>query len=61
MLEQELERLCIVNDCGTIMSYQGKELRFDASERERAEMILFLLSRNAEGGPFRLLPLLEQK
>lgn len=61
MISQEkTDRICIVDNGGRIGTYQGKELRFDASDRERAEMILFFVNRNCDGGPFRLLPLLEQ-
>lgn len=59
-IPEKQDRLCIVDSNGSICKYMGKELRFDAHERERAEMILFLLERNAVNGPFRLIPLIEQ-
>jgi len=49
------KRLRIVNGKGELASYQGKRMEFEDSERERAEMIVFLLNRQAIGGPFRLI------
>ena len=51
----------LVDANGRICSLHGTELRFDASDRERAETILWLLRLNAVGGgDFRLIPLVEQ-
>jgi hypothetical protein len=44
----------IVDKNGQTASYQGQLLVFKPDERERAEMILFLVNRNAANGPFRL-------
>lgn len=47
--------LKIVNDNGETATYHGKRLEFVESERERAEMILWLVQREASNGPFRLV------
>lgn len=51
----EAKKLYIVNNDGNVMSYQGRRLEFDLAERERAEMIMWLVGRNATNGPFGLV------
>lgn len=62
------ERICIVNDNGSIVRLNDRnrtELRFYASDRARARVILGRLNKEHAtgiivGGPFRLIPLIEQ-
>ncbi len=47
----------IVDKDNQLMSYEGKDLIFESHERERAEAIVWLLHREALGGPFTLKPI----
>jgi hypothetical protein len=47
-------KLHVVNRQGQLMIYQGQRLEFDPSDRERAETIAWLASRNATNGPFEV-------
>lgn len=48
------KKLHIVNQNGQLVSYQGKYLIFEVEDKERAEQIAWLASRNATSGPFEV-------